>query len=276
MKLTMWRKWLIRVVVVALGFHLLMTAWLYFMLPNMLFYPVTDHIASPQQWELPYQDVEIASGKEKLHGWFFPAGKDSPVILFFHGNGGNISYRGDTIYLLNKLGMNLLMIDYRGYGHSTGSPSEQGLYEDARAAWQYLLQQRGYKPSQVIIFGRSMGGAVATQLASEVKAAGLILESTFSSLRDMAEYYYPDMHYLMYLRYRFDSATSIQQVSCPVLMVHSPEDEIVPYQLGVKLYQNIAGEKYFLEINGDHNNGFMESLSMYAPTLKQFFNQVSQ
>ena len=164
----------------------LINTWFYLLQPSMLFYPYQQLDAVPSDWGMAYENVEInTSDNVRLHGWYLPAKNATKVLLFFHGNGGNISHRGESLQIFHQLGLNVLIIDYRGYGLSDGELSEQGVYRDAMAAWQYLLQ-RGFKQSDIIIFGRSLGGAVATQLASNVKPAALILESSFSSIRDMA------------------------------------------------------------------------------------------
>jgi len=269
----------LKIVIILASAIALLNAWLFFMQPNMLFYPHTELIASPKEWGLKYEDVTITTPDQlQLHGWFIPvsdskpATNSSPVILFFHGNAGNISHRGDSLRIFNRLGLNVLIVDYRGYGKSTGSMSEQGAYIDAKAAWQYLTSQRGYKPNNIIIFGRSLGGAVASQLATQVPARGLILESTFSSVRDMANQMMPLFSKLVYLRYRFDTAAIIKQVKIPLLLMHSQSDEVVPYELGEKVFAAANSPKFFYELQGGHNGGFMNNIAGYAQTINWFID----
>lgn len=192
------------------------------------------------------------------------------TILFFHGNGGNISHRSDSIYIFHKLKLNVFIVDYAGYGQSEGSASENSLYQSADAAWHYLINEKKIKAKDIIIFGRSLGGAVAVDLASHVKAGGLILESTFSSVRDFVDVAFAKWSNLIYLRYKFDSLSKVKNITSPVLVIHSPDDEIIPFELGQRLFENIESEKAFLQIRGGHNDGFMQSISSYMPAIRTF------
>ena len=252
---------------------LVLNAWFYFLQPSMLFYPYEQLDAIPTDWGLQYENVELlTSDNIKLHGWYIPAKRSDKALLFFHGNGGNISHRGDSLKIFHQLGLNILIIDYRGYGLSEGTLSEKGLYLDAFSAWQYL-HKRGFKQSDIIIFGRSLGGAVATQLASKVKPAALILESTFSSVRDMASRVMPLISSLVYLRFSFNSESKIKNISSPLLVLHSPDDEIIPFKLGQKVFSAAKAPKYFYELTGGHNDGFIESMPGYQQMLKTFIKR---
>jgi len=249
----------------------LWNGWLYLMQPRMIFFPMRDLQASPVDWGLAYEEVELlTSDGLRLHGWYLPQPGASKVLLFFHGNAGNISHRRDSLAIFRRLGLNVLIIDYRGYGRSEGSPDEAGLYRDAEAAWRYLTETRGFAGDDVLLFGRSLGGAVAARLASQVPAGGLILESTFSSARDFARLAFPLMSRLLIMRYRFDTATALKSVSCPVLVLHSPTDEIMPFALGQAVYQAANPPKAFFELRGDHNGGFLLSRPEYQQTLADF------
>ena len=170
------------------------------------------------------------------------------------------------------LGLDVFIFDYRGYGGSQGEPSEAGLYQDAAAAWRYLVETRGVSPGNIVIFGRSLGGAVAAQLASGVQPqpGGLILESTLSSARDFAKAAFPLLSRVLVVRYHFDSVARLAQVHCPVLVLHSPSDEIMPYRFGEKLYQSAHEPKRFVALRGDHNSGFMQSQPEYEQALGDF------
>ena len=254
---------------------LILNVWLYRQQVGMLFYPDKDLEATPADWNLPYKDVTITSSDHlKLHGWYLPVAGSKQVVLFFHGNGGNISHRGDSLKIFHHLGLSTLIIDYRGYGKSEGSISEQGLYRDARAAWQYLLEQRAYHASDIVILGRSLGGAVATQLASRVQARALIIESTFSSVKDMAQMMMPVVSRLVYLRYTFDTASVIRRVKSPLLQMHSPADDIIPYTLGQKVFAAANSPKYFYALRGSHNDGFIESQPGYEQAIRTFLAQI--
>jgi fermentation-respiration switch protein FrsA (DUF1100 family) len=255
----------------ALLLLLVINGVMFFQQPRITFYPFSPLEATPAQWGLPYEDVQLMTADNvRLHGWYLPHPAASDTLLFLHGNGGNISHRRESLAIFHRLGLNVLIIDYRGYGQSEGSPGEQGLYLDALAAWDYLTRQRGTSADQIIIFGRSLGGAVATELATQVSPAALILESTFSSARDMAREFFPRLSYLVLLRYRFDSEAKIAKVKAPLLMLHSAQDEIIPYPLGRKLYAAATQPKCFVELRGGHNGGFLQSQPDYEIGLMQF------
>lgn len=237
----------------------------------MIFYPYKTLQASPKDWNMDYEDVALKTADGiQLHGWFIAKPGANKTVLFFHGNAGNISHRRDSIRIFHNIGLNVFIIDYRGYGKSQGSPSEKGLYLDARAAWNYLLEQKKIKSEDIILFGRSLGGAVATQLATQVKPAGLILESTFTSASDMAEMIMPVLSMLIILRYQFNSIDRIKGITQPILVLHSPQDDIIPYQLGVKLFENANEPRTFVNMTGDHNTGFVRSQPEYGLALKGF------
>lgn len=260
-------------VLILFGLLFLLNGFLYLRQPDMVFFPLRQLDGNPSQWGLVYEDVffDSTNGK-RIHGWFVPSGTQGKTILFFHGNGGNISHRRESIEIFHRLGMNVFIIDYQGYGRSEGKPSEKAMAGDARSAWQYLTGKRGLKPSQVIIFGRSLGGAVAARLAGETKPAALILESTFSSVNDMARELFPLLSWLIYPRYRFATAEHVSHVTAPLLYVHSRGDDVIPFHLGERVYQSANRPKVFLEIHGDHNSGFARSQPGYEQALGQFLD----
>lgn len=199
-----------------------------------------------------------------LHGWYCKpvrceSGGQVPlksemVVLWFHGNAGNITHRYDMIrQLLIRLPVDVFIIDYRGYGKSEGTPSEQGLYVDARAAWNYLTDERRIEPNRIVILGKSLGGVPAVDLASNVHAAGLIVQSSFTSAADMASKILPFCPKI-FLRTRMDSASKISQVRGPKLFIHSRADEVVPYELGKRLFEVAPEPKEFYEVKGAHHN----------------------
>ena len=250
---------------------LLINAWMYLQQPQMVFYPIRELYQKPTDWGLDYEDVTLKTADGiQLNGWYIPHQQSEHVLLFFHGNAGNISHRRDSIEIFHRLGLNVFITDYRGYGKSKGKPSEQGVYQDATAAWQYLTKEKGFTPDQVLIFGRSLGGAVSAKLASEVHARGLILESTFSSARDFARVVFPVLSRLVMIRYDFNTAENIQRVRYPVLVLHSPDDEIMPFHLGEKIYQSAHQPKSFIRMTGDHNYGFLQSQPDYEQGLEKF------
>jgi len=252
------------VIIFVLGL-LLLNVWMYFQQPQMIFYPLRELSQNPADWGLDYEDVTLNTvDNVQLHGWYIPQQRSKQVLLFFHGNAGNISHRRDSIELFHRLGLNVFIIDYRGYGKSRGNPDEQGLYRDAAAAWDYLTEEKGIASDHILIFGRSLGGAVAARLAAGVQARGLILESTLSSARDFARTVFPILSRLVFTRYDFNTAENIQHVHYPVLVLHSPDDEIMPFHLGEKIFQAAQQPKHFVRMRGGHNNGFLQSQPEYA------------
>jgi fermentation-respiration switch protein FrsA (DUF1100 family) len=249
------------------------TGGLYLAQPAMVFQPGGVTAATPDQWGLEYEDVWLrAEDGVRLHGWYLPRPGSDRVLLFFHGNGGNISHRQASLEIFHRLGLNQLIIDYRGYGVSEGRPTEPGLYRDARAAWEHLVEERGLTPDRIVLFGRSLGGAVAANLAAEVRPGALILESTFSSARDLTRALYPLLSWLIVRRYELDTVARLAEVSCPVLVLHSPDDEIVPYTLGRRVYDAAGPPKAFQMLRGDHNGGFLLSQPDYERSLAGFLS----
>jgi fermentation-respiration switch protein FrsA (DUF1100 family) len=221
-----------------------------------------------------------ASDGTGLHGWFATphkkrAGELMPVssemvLLWFHGNAGNLSHRLDMINGLMELPVQVFIMDYRGYGKSEGSPSEKGIYLDAQAAWDYLTVERRIPANRVIIFGKSLGSAPAVDLASKVEAAGLIVQSGFTSAADMAATIFPFLPSAL-LRTKMDSVVKIASVACPKLFVHSPVDEVVPYKLGRRLFEAAPEPKQFYEVaRASHNETYIVGGKAYYNALRQF------
>ncbi|WP_455206468.1 alpha/beta hydrolase [Kaarinaea lacus] len=251
------------------------SGFMYVNQPGMIFFPIKELHDAPSNWGMEYENVAINTEDDlKLHAWFIPQHGSNKTLLFFHGNAGNISHRGDSLRIFHGLGLNVLIFDYRGYGLSEGEPTEDGLYKDARAAWNYLTQTRNIEGKNIILFGRSLGGTVAAKLASEVSAGGIILESTFSSARDMAHELFPVMSYLMPMRFNFNTAEYIRHINYPVMVIHSPDDEIIPYSLGQKVYDAANQPKQLLDIRGDHNSGFLQSQPRYEQALNHFLTDI--
>lgn len=248
--------------------------YLFLMQGRMIFYPTSRLEASPADIGLEYESVSLTTSDQvQLHGWFIPAGDEKRGLLFFHGNAGNISHRLDSLRIFHDLGLSTLIIDYRGYGQSKGSISEQGLYLDGEAAWDYLTQIKGIPPRQTMVFGRSLGAAVAAHVASRKRPGGLILESAFTSVPEMGGRMYPYMPVRLLSRYDFDTKKTLLAVSCPVLIIHSPHDDIIPFENGQHLYEAALEPKRFLEIRGDHNGGFLASGKTYIEGIDSFIRE---
>jgi fermentation-respiration switch protein FrsA (DUF1100 family) len=213
----------------------------------------------------------------KLHAWYTKA--DSPIATLFmaHGNAGNLSHRFPIIKALRDSGFNVLMFDYRGYGRSEGSPTENGVYADARAAFDYLLTRTDIDSSSIIIFGTSLGGAIAVDLATHRPAAGLILESTFSSAKDVARVAYPFLPAQFILRSEFDSESKIRSIRIPTLFLHGDQDGVIPISLGKKLYAAANEPKTFHTIIGaDHNDVFWVGGEDYLAVIRSFSRSIKR
>jgi len=256
---------------------LLLNVFMYIQQPHMTFFPTRTLDQFPTDWGLDYEDVTLNTGDGiKLHGWYIPAEPAERVLLFFHGNAGNMSHRGESVKIFHRLGLNIFIIDYRGYGSSTGKPDEQGLYQDADAAWRYLTKEKGFANNQILIFGRSLGGIVAARLAASVEAGAVILESTLSSARDFAKTAFPILSKLVFTRYQFNTAKHIQQVNYPVLVLHSPDDELIPFHLGETIFQSAHEPKHFVRMQGDHSNGFLQSQPQYEQEIGNWLQTLSE
>jgi fermentation-respiration switch protein FrsA (DUF1100 family) len=263
-------------IVVAGLLYALLCAYLFFMQSRLLYYPNLpgrELRADPGDIGLEYESVILhTSDNVRVHGWFVKAKQARGTLLFFHGNAGNISHRLDSLRIFNRLGLSTLIIDYRGYGQSEGRVSEQGTYLDARAAWEYLTTTRGVDPQRIIVFGRSLGGAVAANLSAAHPPAGLILESVFTSVPDLAASFYPVFTVRLLSRYGYNARRAVGYVASPVLIIHSPEDEIIPFENGLALFESAREPKSFLRIRGGHNDGFLVSGSLYYDGLEKFIS----
>ena len=242
-----------------------------------IFFPTSEIENTPDQAGLVYEDVYFATedGLE-LNGWFIP-GDEDVTWLWLHGNGGNIGHRVEELAMINRrLKVNQLIFDYRGYGKSTGKPTEQGTYLDSRAALAYLGSRSDVEPDKIVYFGRSLGAAVAVELAANHPPLGLTLVSPFASMGDMARVAYPFLPVHLLVRNRYDSLNLIRQIHRPVLILHGDQDETVPFTQGQKLYQAANPPKQFQALPGARHNdtyyGGINGGSVYWDALADFLN----
>lgn len=246
-----WR--LVRLVAVA---YLLMLLLL-LLLENTLIYPAPKHPLG--DWEADYfehEDVWFTSADgTKLHGWLVEHPQSRAVVLYAHGNGENVAYLGPYLKQLSEeLRLTIFAFDYRGYGRSEGSPSEQGILEDAAAAHAWVTKRTGLPANQIVLMGRSLGGAVAIDLAAKYGARGLVVQNTFTSLPDAAAWHYPWAPVRWLMRNRYDSLAKIARYEGPLLASHGTADEVVPLALGQKLFAAAPGRKEFFTIEGRGHN----------------------
>lgn len=269
---------LILIAVTAVGAYAVVLVYMYVAQHRLLFlsdYPSRALGPGPDSIGLAYEIVDIVTEDDvRLNGWFIPAQSPRGVILFFHGNAGNISHRLDSLKIFHDLGLSTLIIDYRGYGISEGRVSEAGTYRDAEAAWRYLKEERDVPAEKIVLFGRSLGGAVAAYLASRSRPAAIIVESGFVSVPDMAARLYPWLPVRWLARIGYPTGEYLAAATCPVLIVHSLDDEIIPYQQGEALFERARDPKQFLTLRGDHNGGFLLSGHLYTEGLDGFLSSV--
>jgi len=259
--------WIISLFVILV---LLMVA-LWALQPKLVYYPDKTIIVEPSSAGLKFENVFLdTSDGLKIHGWFIPNEKSKKVLLFCHGNGGNISGRIGIIREFFDLGLSVFIFDYRGYGKSEGKPSEKGTYRDVDAAWKWLTETKKYSKDNIYVIGRSLGGAVSLYITEKEKPAKLILDSTFLSVNDMAKKMFPFLPVSLIPFYKYSNKTRIKSIDCPVLIIHSPDDNIIPYSHGKRLFELAKEPKTFLEIRGSHNNGFFESQEQYMKSVKEF------
>ena len=257
--------------------YAVLTGWLFFMQPRLIYYPDMpgrDIGPAPDVIGLEYEDVRLTTTDgERLHGWFVPHPSARATLLFAHGNAGNISHRLDSIRLFHDLGLAVLIFDYRGYGLSSGTTTEQGTYRDADAAWHYLVDERGISPAAIVLFGRSLGAAVIADLAARTRPGAVILESAFTSVPDMAARLYPWLPVRWLASYRYDNAEKVRKFTAPVMVIHSRDDEIIPFGQGEQLFAAANEPKQFLELDGGHNDGFHISREVYGPAVEAFIHE---
>lgn len=262
---------LLNIIITLVSAYLVLLVVVYFFQSRLLFFPSKEMVANPSDIGLHYDEIDfVTEDRVSLRGWYVPVQQAKGVVLFFHGNAGNISHRLETLRLLNQLQLTTLIFDYRGFGESEGSVSEQGVYKDAAAALDYLTSVRRIPAGEIIYFGRSLGSAIATQLASQDTPKALIVESGFSSVPDMAAQIYPFLPVRFLSRFDFDTVRIIKSVRCPILIVHSPEDEIIPFEHGLAVYESANQPKQFLQISGGHNDGFLTSGELYRVSIERF------
>ncbi len=266
-----------RIIYVIVASYLLFIAVLYLMQGRMLYLPNMPGRAldmTPIDVGMDYQDVSIeTTDGVSLHGWFIE-GRSSRVLLFFHGNAGNISHRLESIRQFRDLGLSVFIIDYRGYGQSGGRITEKGMYRDADAAWRYLTEERGTAASEIVIFGRSLGASVASQLASRQRPLALIVESAFTSVPDVAQELYPWLPARWLSRFSHATRDYIRDVRCPVLVTHSHDDEIIPFHHGEAIFAAANEPRSLLELRGTHNDAFLRDERSYMEGVGMFLREL--
>jgi len=241
---------------------------------QLIYYPprYPEGFPSPQTFERDIEEVWLLTGDGvKINAFYRSNPPSKQVLLWFHGNAENIGYGLDHLRELAKIGVNVLAVDYRGYGRSEGKPDEAGVYQDADAAYDYLIKQRHFRAEDIIIYGHSLGGAVAVNLASRRPCGGLIVESSFTSARAMARRMFAIPAIAYVVKSRFDSLQKIRDVHAPILIAHGTRDEMIPFAMGQQLFQAAPEPKRFYPIEGaGHNDALEVGGESYLTCLKAF------
>jgi fermentation-respiration switch protein FrsA (DUF1100 family) len=242
---------------------------------RLVFYPVK--YPAGGRWQHAGTDLNLedcwfeSTDGTGLHGWMLRHNQAVATMLWCHGNAGNIAGRLDNLVRLARLPVNVFIFDYRGYGRSSGKPSEAGVYMDAVAAYDYIVSEEGIDADRVVIFGRSLGGAVAVELATQRYCRALILESTFTSASDMAKNMFGFLPVHLVMKSRFDSMAKISGIDAPLLFIHGNQDSIVPYRLGQALFRAANEPKTFFTVeDGDHNDTYVVGGQRYFNRLNDF------
>ena len=263
-----------RISLVILIFSFFIFAYLRYFETRGIYYPTKEIILTPTNAGLKYEDVVFTTENDlRLNGWFIPSQNPRGSLIFCHGNAGNISHRIEIIEIFNKLNLNVFIFDYRGYGKSQGSPSEQGLYQDAQAAYKYLLSRRDIDKEAIVVYGKSIGANVAIDLASKVNAAALISESGFTSAYEMGRRLFPYLPIKWIITTKFDALAKIKDITTPKLIIHSRDDEIIPFKLGRRLFEAAAEPKEFYQMQGTHNEAVFLAKQEYSLNLDHFLSK---
>ncbi len=237
----------------------------------LVFFPGRTLAATPADAGLAFEDVELATAdRVRLHGWWIPAGDPTGrAVIVCHGNAGTVAERLDHARLFHRLDLGVLLFDYRGYGRSEGRPSEIGTYHDMDAAVAFL-GTRGIPAASTVYFGESLGGAVAIEAATRHRPAAVVVESTFTSIAAMARVHYPFVPGFLVTRVRYDSLARVAALRCPLLVLHSPDDEIVPYAMAERLLGAAPGPKRLVRLAGGHNDGGVTASASAQAALREF------
>jgi len=255
------------------GYYVYRIADLYFHQEKYVYHPEKIWKATPASEGLPYEDLKLrSSDRVELSAWYVPSAVSKGSVIFFHGNARNMSSDLDALKMFHGFGFNVLTVDYRGYGKSQGSPDEQGTYRDAQAAWDWLVRSKQESSDRIVICGRSLGAAIAADLALKNVPKALILEAAFSSLRDAAQELYPYFPVKFLTRYRYNTLGKLKDIRCPILIVHSRDDELIGFHHAQRLYAAVRGKKDFIELGGPHKGGYQPTIGKYQQGIKRFLD----
>lgn len=254
------------------GVYGVIGGYLYFFQNDQVFHPPKGLTFTPEQWGMTYESVDLMSEGNRLLAWWIAGEEKEPVVLFFHGNASSIESLQSYVYLFHTMGMGVLVFDYRGYGVSEGKPTEEGVYEDSLAAWKHLVKERGIAENRLVYYGHSLGGGAATWLAVQHPPKALILEGTFTSIPDLGSEIYPWLPVRFLSRIQFNNFERVQRIQSPLMIIHSPEDEVIKFMHAKKLYAAAREPKTLLKSKGSHNDGFVSMEKSAQEQLKRFLS----
>ena len=242
---------------------------------RLIYLPAAAIKTTPAAVGMYYEEVAlVASDGVRLTGWHLPLADARGTVLFCHGNAGNISHLLAVAAAAHRLGLGILLFDYRGYGRSEGVPAEEGTYRDAAAAWDYLVSETGVPPKRIVVIGRSLGGPIAARLARDKTPAALFLEATFTSIPELGRELYPIFPVGLIARYEYPTLEDLKQVQCPVLVSHSRDDRLIAFAHGQRLYEAAGQPKAFTELRGGHGSAFSEDAAAYEAGVEAFLTGV--
>jgi fermentation-respiration switch protein FrsA (DUF1100 family) len=257
----------------AVGAYAVVCVVVFSLQAKFIYFPSREYWTTPDEIGLAYEEVELVTEDGvTLAAWDVPQEGATATVLFAHGNAGNIADRVGSIKAFHDLGYSVFIFDYRGYGGSRGSPNERGTYRDADAAWRFLTETRGLAPERIVLFGRSLGGAVAIELATRQSPGALVVESTFTSLVDVGKIHYRFLPVRLLCVHRYESVDRVARVTCPKLFIHSVDDSLVPIENGRRLFEAAAPPKAFMETPGGHNSGGFEYSPEYTLRLQEWLS----
>lgn len=260
----------------AAAVYVLVGLLLYFRQGAYIYLPARTLRQTPAAIGLAYEDIRLKTEDgATIAAWFIPADTESnaenrPVVLFCHGNAGNIGDRLNTIRTFVSLGLDVLIFDYHGYGESEGKPGENETYLAALAAWEHLTLTRGVPPNRIVVFGRSLGGGVASWLARRCDPGLLVLESAFESVPAMARKIYPIYPVRLLSRFSYDTLARMEHIRCPVIVAHSRDDEMIPFEQGRRIFEAANEPKTFIELQGSHNAGGIDITPGYRALFREW------
>ncbi len=246
---------------------------------QFIFFPDKEVVETPADAGLAFEDLFLLTPDGvRINAWFIPFSGSQKVLLWLHGNGGNLGHRVDQLRFLHReLKINILMIDFRGYGRSEGVVTEKGTYQDAVTSYDYLVSRVEIDPQGVIVYGQSLGAAVAVDLAVQRRAAGVILEAPFVSIREMAKVVFPWLPIGRLLSTRYDLHSKIGRIETPLLLLHGDQDEVVPYAQGRKVFEAAKSPKQFYTVQGaGHNDLYRIGGGGYTETISRFIEGASR